>query len=567
MKLPGATYGTPVQSLGRLQGPTDSGASSAMAAGQARAAVWGAVNKLAGVAEAWYEAEEEVKAMRAVNEYKDAMSKTSLQLKHSPTLNAADIPEGVNFERERTGDDGAKVIRETVPAWEVTPAYLDHQHRLATQKAMSQVTSRKMRAAVENSISDSYRAYSNDAAAFYLDEKKKTLTVEIKSAVQAATERGDEQSALKAIDTGFKTGLLSPTEAFTMQTQARNEAALNRFGISLGQLEHSTEPYEKKAAAYGVLKQGILAPSALTASQRVSLLNQVGDQHARMDTAEEKKRDKVKEEISDRAYNSVKLEFDRGGRLPTNAQLVEMEKVMRPQEFQAMMSFVIDKRKAGGGGRDAPGVKDGIAKGISGLYSADPAFTVEQRADALMDSVNKRQAAGELTHKTAEELRVDIKQNVDRSIGPQNTRVKAAEETLEVGIKGVKGGFRLPGKDDFDDVIAETAKRDLRAYMNQNPKGDPTSWAEKQLPIYQRRLNDSMVKAVRRKGADSFLVYDTKSGAIDMGPTKTKLLEANKRGVINDVKLEEVGTILDGKVPSGTASGRGNPLDKLSEQN
>src|SRR3989304_5527791 len=121
MKLPGATYGTAVQTLGRLAGPQDSGASSALRAGAAKAAVAGALGHAAGVADAWFQAEEEVKAMRAVNEYRDQMQKLSTDIRNSPSMPSSAIPDGVNFERERTADDGTKVVRETVPSGEVAP--------------------------------------------------------------------------------------------------------------------------------------------------------------------------------------------------------------------------------------------------------------------------------------------------------------------------------------------------------------------------------------------------------------------------------------------------------------
>ena len=550
MKLPGATYGAAVQSLGRLQGPTESGASASMAAGAARAAVYGAMQKTLGVAEAWFEAEEEVRAMRAINDYKDTMSNLSLQIKNSPALKADDIPDGVTFERERTNDAGEKVVRETVPSWEVGPAILDNQHRLAAQKAMSQMRSTKGKAAVENAISDSYRAYGNDMAAYHLGKKKETLVTDIQLSVQKASERGDEAAALAAIDTGVRTGLLSTAEGFTMATKARNDAAVRKFGLTLVGLEHSTMPFEQKIAAYDALKMQLLTiPGALTAAQQVDFANRTGDQRALAVKAQETAITKARDEESDRVFNKVKLDFATGGRLPSNAELTAMERTMKPEDFRAMVTFVMDKRKSGGAATDAPGIKEAYGRGMSSFYEIDPNFKVEQRAERLLESVNLDQRAGKLTHKTAEELRVDIKQNRERAIGEDNVKVKQAHDTLKEGIEGSyrKQTF-LPGsKDDISGIVLNAAMSDLRAYMSQNPKADAVAWAKQQLPVYQRRMNDATVKEVRKMSLDSFIVYNQTTGMVDKVATTAAFEKAGRDGFLNHDQIIAAVNSLNGK--------------------
>ena len=548
MKLPGATYGAAVQSLGRLQGPTESGASASMAAGAARAAVYGAMQKTLGVAEAWFEAEEEVRAMRAINDYKDTMSNLSLQIKNSPALKADDIPDGVTFERERTNDAGEKVVRETVPSWEVGPAILDNQHRLAAQKAMSQMRSTKGKAAVENAISDSYRAYGNDMAAYHLGKKKETLVTDIQLSVQKASERGDEAAALAAIDTGVRTGLLSTAEGFTMATRARNDAAVRKFGLAIAGLEHSTAPYEQKMAAYDAIKaQALSNPGALTAAQQVEVVNRAGDQQARLVKAQEAAITKARDEESDRIYNRVKLNFTTGGRLPTNAELAAMERVMKPEDFRAMITFVDDKRKSGGKGVDNPAVKNAITDQFAQFYEPQPrGGNAENLERNLQRQINDAVVAKQLTHETAEKLRTDAKQSLELAIGQNNPAVKRAHESIKGYINPPPELVNIGGADDYWHHVTRDFQADLRAAMASNPRLDPEAWVKDNAARYKKRLNDEKVKDVRKAGFDSALTFDKTTGNIDIPASTRNFDKLQADGVLTKDKRNDMVKIING---------------------
>lgn len=544
MRLPGPSFDRGQSSLGREGDGAvrqyEVASRTGLETAKAKNAVYNELQRLGESATAWDQATQEAEADAALADFASEMTEAETVISNTRAFKADEVPTSVQFERFEKAADGTDVPVDMVASWKVAPQLYDHYQRQSSDKALSRVsgaTREKLRVRIQGMTADANRRIQNQ----YFKDRRDDIRSTTEGAITQFVNAENTAGALSAIDTAVKNGVFSVDEG----RQAAQTALQNAEVVSVDRFIGATRDpaiLDKFAADIGSPDSSF---RHMTPGQRVNAMQLAQNKSATLAAQQLAAYDRARRDHGDAVLNRALTAYTLNGTKPSAAEIAQAEQSMSSTQFKAYVKLAAPES-----GVSNPQAVREVTTLVGNLTNADKfvneqgvQITVEDYYMRVREDLSTRFAQGEISPDTFKEQNA-IATGFMNGLFASDT-YKDAEKFLADAI--VPAPFStLPGETDTTArVISNRAQNDLRLAISQNPKTNPTKWANDNVGRYQRAIQDEKVRELNEQGTASSIVIN-KAGRIDIELTTKALHDQRRQHFIDDETLERSINLLHG---------------------
>ena len=554
MRLPLPDYASPTPSRGYEDphGPMAVAGAAAASAG-ARGHLVAALGSVAGIAEAWAEAEDKASATKAYADYHARMSQVHTDLTKNPTIAVGALPENIKYNKERMEPDpdnpGQSRPRTTVPMWEVSDQLFDHYAKENAAALKPEARSLQSKRWLDQRIQESNTTIGAQVAAQSLTGRKNQMHADYESAIQDATNSGmtvgikqkdgtvkQELAAPFMIDDMVRQGLISPVDAVKRKQKAQNDAA----NLQVARLVIETDdPVKLEVLGDELLyNKGYLTDEQAIAQSKAALAKA-----ERITKARDKEADKEAKKESSIALTDFVSGIRLGKRLPSKAEVSLAISRMTPEDARSALALY--DRKDGSEGASNDAVKKSLTNRLIGSMAPGVGASMDERVRSFRSETDRQYSLGTLSEKDWRQFHSDAKNMTDR-VTTDDPNYKLATEAVYANIaKNPKGTLLSSSGSESRYAVAVEMEIGLFNAKMAKPDLDPVKWVTDNQAKYQTKADKAITDKLRKAGLTAYIGTDA---AVGYDPYKTEDLlrkAYRSKAITNELYVRGMNLVLE----------------------